>query len=222
MLFIQIKKAVSSLNAPGSLVSFQLHQNNTENGENEIKLLLILMVARVNAGIWANLGNYWCVLRWHKRVGMSFSSLLLFLHPFIPTCSLHPINNVGSVIGQWSEMPLCNTSHTTLTKFTVPLINLTRLADTPVLSYCGLVDNVSYRPLPFIVHLQTGFTLWQLSAQGLPALHFSLKLSLQPDVFLPHVSFLLDVLCTLLCVWEGGHRTNYISCTTQAHILAIV
>lgn len=51
MLFIQIKKAVSSLNAPGSLVSFQLHQNNTENGENEIKLLLILMVARVNAGI---------------------------------------------------------------------------------------------------------------------------------------------------------------------------
>jgi len=65
--------------------------------------------------------------------------------------------------------------------------------------------------LPLIVHLQTGFALGQLSAQGLPALHFSLKLSLQPDVLLPHVSLLLDVLGTFLCVWEGKDGINYIS-----------
>lgn len=59
-----------------------------------------------------------------------------------------------------------------------------------------------YCPLPLIVHLQAGFTLRQLSAQGLPALHLPLELSLQPDVLLPHLSLLFDVLGTLLCVWR--------------------
>lgn len=54
--------------------------------------------------------------------------------------------------------------------------------------------------LPLVVHLQAGFTLRQLSAQGLPALHLPLELSLQPDVLLPHLSLLFDVLSSLLCV----------------------
>lgn len=55
--------------------------------------------------------------------------------------------------------------------------------------------------LPLIIHLQTGFALRQLSAQSLPAFHFSLKFSLEPYVLLPHVSLLLYVLGTLFCVY---------------------
>lgn len=60
--------------------------------------------------------------------------------------------------------------------------------------------------LPLIVHLQAGFTLRQLSAQGLPALHLPLELSLQPDVLLPHLSLLFDVLSSLLRVCRRKKR----------------
>lgn len=56
--------------------------------------------------------------------------------------------------------------------------------------------------IPLIIHFQAGFTFRQLSAQGLPALHLSLELSLQPDILLPHLSLFFYVLGPLLCVYR--------------------
>lgn len=67
---------------------------------------------------------------------------------------------------------------------------------------------ICHSHVPLIIHLQAGFTLRQLSAQGLPALHLSLELSLQPDVLLPHLSLLFYVLGPLLCVCREKHRIN--------------